>query len=643
MTDIVFAPGRADERVVGEDEIYSAQGVRFERTHTGIGTWRASVRPDPEWQDRFFEEVLIRRDDGTVLFRGILLTIDEQRGNAVTRLSGKGVAYDLQNDETAVTYQNILAHEAIRDYWANETSFNATVTDPTPAQTVDDRTVQTAELNGDFNSIASLTASDPLVVQNDTLSLAQAGFFTEGETATDSFVGAITTDSSYSNGEAASLFDNAHYVEREFTLSYTLPGDEIQWAIRVDKEDNETIPGFKAFIDNEELIDAPTGWTTTDSLFWFTQTNDIVTDLSDGTHTFRIELDGETNGSFDLDAFWFGDDRFTWNFDNTVDSNGYLSGPELYPEAYEVEFSEADTEFNITSGRIDSSWDDVSNQQRIQFNAGGAFVPTDGSEDNTQSVEESVSTPTRTIRGRARWSRYGSRTTASPTTGFNGQTLQSWDLQIDGNDLPIFEQREFEGSHLTNLQRLHEAADMRFVVQHEANTKPALSFQSGDVSRTLPAFNKRDESVRRSVDAYYNDVTVRGAIDDNNGVRLTASESDFDEVQQYGKQHLDVLRPDLDTLVAVEEEGKALLEQGLRERVLKGTLVVTPVDVLPGPSYPNPFDDSEDDVPLEEHRFRLSGDTVESQLVFDFRADDLRLAEDVGGLRGDVGNIGRGV
>jgi len=182
---------------------------------------------------------------------------------------------------------------------------------------------------------------------------------------------------------------------------------------------------------------------------------------------------------------------------------------------------------------------------------------------------------------------------------------------------------------------------MRFAVEHEANAKPVLSFQAGDVTGTLPPVNRRDESTRRAVDSYYNDVSVRGALD--GGTRVTGTASDSTEINEVGKQHLDILRPDLTTQREVDETAKALLQDGLRERVLKGTLAVNPVDVLPGPSYLNPFDSAEDDVPLEEHRLRVSSDGVESQLIFDFRADDLQLAEDVGGLRGDVGNIGRGI
>lgn len=660
MTDIVFAPGTTDERVITEDEIYSSQGVQFERTHTGIGTWRASVRPDPEWQNRFFEEVLIRRDDGTVLFRGSLLTIDEQRGSAVTRLSGKGIAYDLQNGEADVTYQNILAHDAIQQYWDNQTAFSATVVEPTPTRTEDDFPVQDADQDNEFNTITSIDQTDPLEVTNDSVRLLQSAFVQEGEDST--FGARKRGDTSYSGGLSTFIPGDDFSASNDtstlsFTPEYRIPSENVEFRARVEPVDG-TGDGISNTGEFEVRIEQ--GGTVEDTLFseqlntnnltldWRFQSDDYNgADLSAGTtYDLVIEiitgLDGDAGDELRFDVYAVYDNRFNYTFDNDNGGNdGYLSGPELYPDAFESAFEEAETELNITAARIDSSWDDTSNQQRIQFDATGTYAPTDGTEDNTETVEESVGIPTRTITGRARWSRYGSRTTATPTTGFQGQTLQSWDLQVDGNNLVVFEDRGFEGSHLTNLQRLHESADMRFAVKHETDAKPVLSFQPGDVSRTLPSINKRDESVRRSVDSYFNDVTVRGEIQSFG--RLTGREQDFDEKTEYGVQHLDVLRPDLDSQLAVDEAAKSLLEQGLRERVLKGTLVTNPIDVLPGPSYVNPFDDTEDDVPLEEHRFRLAADSVESQLVFNFRADDLRLAEDVGGLRGDVANIGRGI
>jgi len=84
-----------------------------------------------------------------------------------------------------------------------------------------------------------------------------------------------------------------------------------------------------------------------------------------------------------------------------------------------------------------------------------------------------------------------------------------------------------------------------------------------------------------------------------------------------------------------------VLDQSVRERVLKGDIQTTPVNVLPGKTYPNPFDSSEDDVPLEEHRYRLGTDGFESRLSFDFRVE--RLPEDIGGIRRNVSNNAEGI
>jgi len=648
MVSLTLAPGEPDELVLDESELID---VEFARTHTGVSTWQATVPRDPSLPDRFFDEILIKRSDGTVLFRGVLLSADASERDATSQLSGEGIAYELKNDETVVTYQNILAHEAVRDFWQNQTRFSVTLTDPTPRKTVDDKPVQTASSTSEFSSLLSFGATDPIEITNDRVQLLQSGFFFEAE---DAFtLSGQSSDPDASEGETEALLGGSgDSGTANFTTSYEIPQSNVAVGVRfkdldTDSDGDTEGTGFDIDINGETVLSlSPRILPQSPSFGWVTRSGSS-SNLSSGTHSVSITGTGNTtdgNASTLIDAVFVYDSRYNYTFDNTVDGDNHLSGPQLYPDAFEITFPSVSTNFNIIRGKIDSTWSDVSNQQRLQVQFGTNWLPDNGNEDNTQVVDVSSPVTTRSLRGRARLSRHGSRTTSSPTSGFLPQELQNWSLEIDGGDLVLFEDRQFEGSLFQIAQAIHEEADLRFVVEHKENSKPVRAFQVGDVTESLPsevtdAEQRVDSSRRRSVAQYSNHVTVRGAT--VSGTRLTATESDTQEINNLGKQHLDVLDPSLNTQTAVTERAKSLLDQSLRERVLKGEIVTTPVDVLPGVSYSNPFDNAADTVPAEEHRLRLARDRIESELLFDFRVEPL--AEDIGGLRRGQSNIGRGL
>jgi hypothetical protein len=648
MVSLTLAPGEPDELVLDESELID---VEVARTHTGVSTWQATVPRDPSLPDRFFDEILIKRSDGTVLFRGFLLSADASERDATSRLSGEGVAYQLRNDETVVTYQNILAHEAVRDFWQNQTGFSVILTDPTPRTTVDDKPVQTASTTSEFSSLLSIGATDPIEITNDRVQLLQSGFFFEAEDAFS--LSGQSSDTDASEGETETLLGgSADSDTASFTTSYEIPASNVGVGLRIKDLDSDNDGGtegtaFDVEINGETVLSANSRIIPQPPSFTWVTGSGIGSNLSSGTHSVSITGTGNTtdgNASTLIDAVFVYDNRYNYTFDNTVDTDNHLSGPQLYPDAFEITFPSTTTNFNITRGKVDSTWSDVSNQQRLQVQFDANWLPDNGNEDNTQVVDVSSPVTTRSLRGRARLSRHGSRTTATPTSGFLSQELQGWSLEIDGNDLVLFEDRQFEGSLFQIGQAIHEEADLRFVVEHKQNSKPVRAFQVGDVTESLPSAvtdveQRVDSSRRRSVEQYHNHVTVRGAT--VSGTRLTATESDTQEINNLGKQHLDVLDPSLDTQTAVTERAKSLLDQSLRERVLKGEVVTTPSDVLPGVSYSNPFNSTADTVPVEEHRLRLARDRIESELLFDFRAE--ALAEDIGGLRRGQNNVGRGL
>jgi hypothetical protein len=135
-----------------------------------------------------------------------------------------------------------------------------------------------------------------------------------------------------------------------------------------------------------------------------------------------------------IDIVGFIDDRFydVSNFDNTLDpsNGGYLQDPNLYPSGERLVFDKAITRRNINSGNFESTWTDnnVSGVQAVELSPDGSTFSTF---DNTQSDSYSFGSETQEITPAFVFDNYGTRTDATPLSGFKNQSLESWTLFAD--------------------------------------------------------------------------------------------------------------------------------------------------------------------------------------------------------------------
>jgi len=644
MVTITVAPGTADEIVLTGSDIIRQN---FQKTHTGLGTFRAQLATTKALDGLFFSEVHIE-DGAEFLFRGFLLSneIDEKSGR--TTISGKGIGWDLTNDETTITYDGILAYEAIDDFWTNETSFSPTVTTPTANNSTTDSSVQEANTTSEFNSILSIADDEPFVVTSDSVEMAPAA--DPRDTLNDrdgaSNFGFADGDQ-YNDGQAGTIGSDGAYFEFTINFGYRIPSDAVGIQIRDENPDSVDI-SFKwdgTEFDRNTAGSTSLYWSDIGSGFYSAgggYSGNIGSDIQPNTN-YTLRVEANASGTYIADVIAVYDKRYNFTFpdpDATTNGGGYLSGPELYPDGATLTFDSKETAFNITEADLNTTWDDTSGNQKIQLRLGTqTWNPNDGTETNTQSITTTFGNESgRTIQGRATLDRYGTRTGALPTEGYQTQTISTWEILIDGNDLVVFENQTFEGSDFEIVQKMHSLADLRFSIDHQAGAKPVDSFQVGDVVKNLPDVDVKDKRRREATENYANHVTVRGQR--VNGTRLTATESDQSEIDTYGKRHIDKFDPTLESQVAVDEAAKALLGERKRELVLKGDLDIAPVDVRPGFSYPNPFDTNADDVPLEEVRYGEGVNQLQGTLNFDFRAEVL--SELIGGLQSGQNDTVRG-
>lgn len=309
--------------------------------------------------------------------------------------------------------------------------------------------VQSATTTSEFASVADPLATTPVTATGGQLELSQSAWVWEAESQTLS--GTTVSDGSYSDGTAVNINTNVSQTgdtaQYSFTPAYDIAEENVRCNFRIDPFDgggdgDANVPKFAIRLNGDTMFDAQ--FNTTDvSTRW----DDISTngdynggDLQAGT-TYNLEIEitdgtlGDTDDALRLDVVCVYDNQYNYNFDNTVDANGYLSGPELYPDAVTLDFKAVSTEFGVTSLTLNSTWNNIDNGQalRVSNNTTGAQE-----EANVAKTTGTFSEVSQYAIGGAVFDRYGSRTTATPTSGHLGQAIEEMFLYLsDSGIVPV--------------------------------------------------------------------------------------------------------------------------------------------------------------------------------------------------------------
>lgn len=672
---ITIDPGGANETVLNPADI---EALDFVKTHTGVGDWQADVTWNPSLDDRLGDEIHIE-DGSTFLFRGFLQSADsaESAGQASTRIGGLGIAHDLERNGNEITYRNGLVHNAIEDYWDFEApvGFQPQMTDQTADETLSSFTSQQeADTDAEFTDITSIADTEPVEVRNSNIELLQTCFFTEAESfsnESDSRGTIGSEDDDFSRQSGRALQNLNALIEWEFTNEYTIPEDAFEVAIRMKDGTGQSLGGlpgieYRVILDGgrAEIVDShPTqtnvvlGWKEVGDGFYSNTEGWTGGDIPPGTHTVQAKVtDASPDGGDDPTAFFDVvapyDNRFGYTFDNSIDANNDLAGPELFPLAYQVEFNRAATTWTITEGQITSSWNDTSNEQqlRMRLPPTGTYQPvtpptsSSGDGDNTETVSVDFTTASgnigvllgSAIQGRVQFSRFGSRTGTSPSSGFNGQILQSWDLQIKGDDRPVITESTYEGSDLEILQQLHNEGRMRFTIEHDTGASWfAYSYPDGGQVQSQPSWTKISTTKHTDIEDMYNEVTVRGSRDDD-GNRFTITVEDSTSISNFGREHWDEKNPELQSQTEVERVARQILKRKVKQSNVTAEREIVSLDLDAGFAYPIDLPDgTTENVASEEVEYRISDGNIVGRVRFNIMAKRLesRLSRNETGLR----------
>jgi len=617
-------------------------------THTGLNDVRATLKGDRNLEGFAARQARINfYADGAIKWSGYLTNVSHSLNRGTTTIQGEGVGKRLKETRPdydslggPLNYSNIFLGDAIEDYWSRTPFDNYTVFDQTTDTVADNDLLQSADSNSEWDGVTPTFSDDvPLGVQGGNLELLQACFFEEAEDG--NFIGnQITSSGDYSNDEAVELVQGNDFAEFSFTNQFDFAEDDVFFATFSELDSftgDITISIDGTDIDTTTYNNVTAGL---DSRFVGTGTQ-VGSDLSAGSHTFRVEITSYTSGKVIVDGLYVGDsgNRFTPDFGistggYTFDSNtASWDGPPLYPQEFVVELDITDVTYNITELDFDGSWNDTSNNQSIglSIDGGATYTTTDNSQNATVDFSGTAGSKARV---QLTFSRYTAESLLTPTVGDSGQTIDSYELRADGNNAAVIDDLDLSKNHFENLQTLHDKGNYLWVIEPSddaiANI-PVESFKRGGRTKTLPDEPEIDSTPEVAAKNYYNTIFLQGAL--VSGSRPSFEVEDSQRVQDDGRVISPGVLRDLDitTQDGVEFRAQQLLDRATLNDALRGQKVYPArFDILPGYAYSTDFGDGPTEFTLEEVSLRLG--TRQAEVTLDF-VPPQDLSEDISELR----------
>jgi hypothetical protein len=238
--------------------------------------------------------------------------------------------------------------------------------------------------------------------------------------------------SDFSGGAGADLLGVADSFNYSFEQTYEIDSSNLGVEIRV-ATTGEDISRIEFFLNNNSAgvinqFDMPTGGFSTQ---WFTIAKGTSFSLSKGNVTVDVEVTNVNSENVYLDLISVYDTRYNLTFDDTVDTNNALDGPELYTNLTTQALTEVTDGQYFDGVRLVQDWNNTDNGQDIKVtnSASGNFIQ----ESNQQTLEGSFTTDTKQATTEMTFSRFDDDTTTTPTTGDGGQTIDRHELFADIN------------------------------------------------------------------------------------------------------------------------------------------------------------------------------------------------------------------
>jgi hypothetical protein len=350
-----------------------------------------------------------------------------------------------------------------------------------------------------------------------------------------------------------------------------------------------------------------------DTLGWVTESID---DYQSGKSTYTGDeffelkplqnVPTQTYGEVDIDAIFIYDDRYNYNFSNSVDSDQLLSGPELYPDGASLEWPILDQETQVSACRIFSGWDDTGGSQELAASPNGGADYLTASNTETLDVDfegnDIIGTDLRIRTTHGRHSPDGPRD-QTPRYGYAGQSIDNIEVRFDQISVAIIGPGGilFAENDLQNIKDLASLARYNFVVDHAGDADAIEAFPVGFENPDGVEWMATGWSRRVGDKDYANRVVARGATkpederENPDDLRYEAAVRDDAEIERLTDLGLTeeeatlttiVTDPELSTSDEVQAQAFNALEGVVGNRLPSGSIDIVPTFIPPGYAYP---------------------------------------------------------
>lgn len=363
----------------GPDDLVA---VDVAKPHTALADFDIDLPYLRGLRDRALDRVRLYAN-GSLIFRGYLRELDWNEQAGRTRVNGPGIGDDLRDSAIERSYVNTATHEAIRDVWANDTDFDATVRDPDVSEIITGKTVVDADTTAELAAtIDTIPTTAPIKAENGRLTLADSTYYKEGENNDDGFQAGPIDAPGHSGGQAASVFASVHDPTYDFTTEYDIPAGD--WGVQVlisapTAEWADTFDfsyagaGYELFIDGERVGGAAPGfgfvYQPQDTVPQYVDS--AVLDDSGTTTDFTTEINDDTADDVKLlppsgsasagDLFYVGYDFPFDTVELDISTNGTGTWSIVW-EYYAEEYDDAGTDFDRDDDTlVDSGWRPIPN------------------------------------------------------------------------------------------------------------------------------------------------------------------------------------------------------------------------------------------------------------------------------------------
>ena len=485
------------------------------------------VRKRDEWFSEEYEDSDVRVwKDGRRLPIESLRDVEQSEDEVVLKAVG-GVELEHRVQEEFTDERRHIAAEKIL---SENTSYVVDAPEP-DTETLSGVVQQEPSTEAEFLDIISVESGSLFEFSDGGMVGRQISYTREGGD-TDTESGDVTSSSGdeYSDGSARAIQNTGDEMSWEFTPDHDIPKEHFDVVVRDDDGEAGDLGGegsvaFTWYIDGQQLTTLESvgpnlvlGWTDLKSGYDTTEPDDAPFDLSAGeTYTISVECDdgGDLGNAYAVDVIAPIDERSKsdLNFDNEVsEPGGYLDGPGFFTRQ-ELVFDNAPSAFNVVSGSADIDVDDTSGAQRVQISNdnGSTWLPSDGSENNTESISVDYTDAGSGSRIRVRLDGYspdGVRN-QTPRENYASQKLTSYVLRADITQELLLIDENFDASVESVLNDIADTADRIWsVIYREGSITIRFVEEDQFVSEFKPDITSRNATKESKT---YDKVVIKGS------------------------------------------------------------------------------------------------------------------------------------